>query len=197
MATITICSDFGAKKNKIWHCFQCFPIYFPWNHPHTTLQICKVEGPAQAHHAESLDSNPSHLTVWQSSSYILSYLGWCHSAELAYMTPPEFKLEARSVKRQELRDSILFLKWQQLFPVSQGSTRCWGHLQGGQKWQRTRWNLCYLTFLALFLNTGSKCMAYNPGTPSLLKLFWTTQCSFLPHSSFPWPHSIACGIFSF
>ena len=21
---------FGAEKNKVWHCFHCFPIYFPW-----------------------------------------------------------------------------------------------------------------------------------------------------------------------
>ena len=28
MAAITICSDFGAPQNKVWH---CFPIYFPWN----------------------------------------------------------------------------------------------------------------------------------------------------------------------
>ena len=27
MAAITICSDFGAQKNKVWHCFHCFPIY--------------------------------------------------------------------------------------------------------------------------------------------------------------------------
>ena len=26
MAAITICSDFGAHKNKVWHCFHCFPI---------------------------------------------------------------------------------------------------------------------------------------------------------------------------
>ena len=31
MAAITICSDFGALKNKVWHCFHCFPIYFPWS----------------------------------------------------------------------------------------------------------------------------------------------------------------------
>ena len=29
MAAITICSDFGAPQNKVWHCFYCFPIYFP------------------------------------------------------------------------------------------------------------------------------------------------------------------------
>ena len=28
MAAITICSDFGAQKNKVSH---CFPIYFPWS----------------------------------------------------------------------------------------------------------------------------------------------------------------------
>ena len=26
-----ICHDFGAPKNKVWHCFHCFPIYFPWS----------------------------------------------------------------------------------------------------------------------------------------------------------------------
>ena len=30
MAAVTICSDFGAQKYKIWHCFHCLPIYFPW-----------------------------------------------------------------------------------------------------------------------------------------------------------------------
>ena len=27
MAAITICSDFGAPPNKVFHCFHCFPIY--------------------------------------------------------------------------------------------------------------------------------------------------------------------------
>ena len=31
MAGVTICSDFGAPKNKVRHCFHCFPIYFPWS----------------------------------------------------------------------------------------------------------------------------------------------------------------------
>ena len=29
VAAITIYSDFGAQKNKVNHCFHCFPIYFP------------------------------------------------------------------------------------------------------------------------------------------------------------------------
>ena len=28
-AAITICSNFGTPKNKVSHCFHCFPIYFP------------------------------------------------------------------------------------------------------------------------------------------------------------------------
>ena len=30
MAEIAIRIDFGAQKNKVSHCFYCFPIYFPW-----------------------------------------------------------------------------------------------------------------------------------------------------------------------
>ena len=31
MAAITICSDFGGQKNKVSHCFHCFPVYLPWS----------------------------------------------------------------------------------------------------------------------------------------------------------------------
>ena len=31
MAAVTICSDFGDEKNKVWHCFHCFSIYLPWS----------------------------------------------------------------------------------------------------------------------------------------------------------------------
>ena len=31
ITAVTICSDFGAPKNKVWHCFHCFPIHFPWS----------------------------------------------------------------------------------------------------------------------------------------------------------------------
>ena len=29
MAAVTIHSDFGAQKNEVCHCFDCFPIYLP------------------------------------------------------------------------------------------------------------------------------------------------------------------------
>ena len=31
MAAVTICSDFGAPKIEVCHCFHCFPIYLPWS----------------------------------------------------------------------------------------------------------------------------------------------------------------------
>jgi len=31
MAAITIYSDFEAQRNKVSHCFHCFPIYLPWS----------------------------------------------------------------------------------------------------------------------------------------------------------------------
>ena len=31
MAAVTICSDFGARKNKMWHRFHWFPICLPWS----------------------------------------------------------------------------------------------------------------------------------------------------------------------
>ena len=31
MAAVTIYSDFGSPKNKVSHCFHCFPIYLAWS----------------------------------------------------------------------------------------------------------------------------------------------------------------------
>ena len=31
MATVIICSDFGAPKHKVSHCFHCFPICLSWS----------------------------------------------------------------------------------------------------------------------------------------------------------------------
>ena len=40
MAAVTICSDFGAPQNKVWHCFHCFPIYFPWSDGTSCHDLC-------------------------------------------------------------------------------------------------------------------------------------------------------------
>ena len=31
MAAVIVCGDFRALKNKVYPCFHCFPIYFPWS----------------------------------------------------------------------------------------------------------------------------------------------------------------------
>ena len=31
ITAVTVCSDFRAQKNKVSHCFHCFPIYLPWS----------------------------------------------------------------------------------------------------------------------------------------------------------------------
>ena len=40
MATVTICSDFGAQENKICHCFHFFPIYLPWSNGNRCHDLC-------------------------------------------------------------------------------------------------------------------------------------------------------------
>ena len=39
MAAITICSDFGAQKDKVWHYFHCFPIY------QNRSIVCEIQTP--------------------------------------------------------------------------------------------------------------------------------------------------------
>ena len=40
MAVVTICSDFGAPKNKVCHCFHCFSIYLPWSDGTRCHDLC-------------------------------------------------------------------------------------------------------------------------------------------------------------
>ena len=42
MTAITICSDFGAQKNKVIHCSHCFAIYLPWCDG-TGCQFCELD----------------------------------------------------------------------------------------------------------------------------------------------------------
>ena len=69
MAAVTICSDFGAPKHKVCHCFHCFPICLPceaWfggGQMLTSLAMARValgqavsplrEGPGQSESAEN------------------------------------------------------------------------------------------------------------------------------------------------
>ena len=35
---------FGAPKDKVWHCFHCFPIYFPWSDGTRCHGLCFLNG---------------------------------------------------------------------------------------------------------------------------------------------------------
>ena len=40
---VTICSDFGAQKNKVCHCFHRFPIFLPWSDGTGCHNLCFLE----------------------------------------------------------------------------------------------------------------------------------------------------------
>ena len=57
MAAITICSDFGAQKNKVSH---CFPIYFPWS----GRTRCSISDLPVLHSLPELDPSSCPLNHW-------------------------------------------------------------------------------------------------------------------------------------
>ena len=87
MAAITICSDFGAQKNKVWLCVHCFPIYhFPmkwWDRmPWSSFSECWALGQLfhsplslssrgewkswlKAQHSENEDHGIRPITPWE------------------------------------------------------------------------------------------------------------------------------------
>ena len=44
MVSVTICSDFGAQENNVYHCFHCFPIYLPWSDGTGCHDLCFLNG---------------------------------------------------------------------------------------------------------------------------------------------------------
>ena len=72
MAAVTICSDFGAQENKVWH---CFPNYLPWSDapkqmPWSLFFECRVL--SQSFH--------SPLSLSSRGSLVFHFLprGWCY-----------------------------------------------------------------------------------------------------------------------
>ena len=74
MASVTICSDFGAPKNKVWHCFYCLPICLPWNEGPDAMIL--VFWMLSLKPTFSLPSCTFIKRIFSSSS--LSAIGWCH-----------------------------------------------------------------------------------------------------------------------
>ena len=65
MAAVTICSDFGAQKNKVWHYFHCFPIHFPWSDGTAPLGSGKSGTRAGASLAKSNLLRPIEIFAWR------------------------------------------------------------------------------------------------------------------------------------
>ena len=67
---MTICSDIEVQKNKVWHCFHCFPIYFPWSDGTAFhyLRFLNVE----------LEANLFHSPLSPSSRGFLFLFTFCH-----------------------------------------------------------------------------------------------------------------------
>ena len=66
MAAVTICSDFGAPKNKVWHCFHCFSIYFPWSDRtrcHDNIQTTNTAPWGNRKPAQSITSKDTELLI--------------------------------------------------------------------------------------------------------------------------------------
>ena len=74
MAAVIICSDFGASRNEVSHCFHCFPIYLPWSDgTNAMIFIFWMWSLSLMFHSPlSLSSSgslvPLHFLPW----------GWCH-----------------------------------------------------------------------------------------------------------------------
>ena len=70
MATVTICSDFGAPQNKVCHCSHCFPIYLPWSDGTRCYNLSFL----------NIDFSLSSFTFIKISLVLLCFLPlvWCH-----------------------------------------------------------------------------------------------------------------------
>ena len=97
MAEVNICSDFGAPKNKVWHCFHCFPNYFPW--------IAARQATLSMTNSQSLLKLMSRELVMPSSHLIL-----CHPLFLLPPIPPSIRVFSN--------ESNLHMRWPKYWSFS-------------------------------------------------------------------------------
>ena len=121
MAAITICSNFGAQKDKVWH---CFPIYFPWSDGTGCHDLCFLHVELEANF--SLSSFTFIKRLFSSSS--LSAIRVVSSAYLRlviFLLPilipacasssPEFLMMYSAYKLNKQGDNIH--PWHTPFPI--------------------------------------------------------------------------------
>ena len=100
MAAITICSDFGAQKNKVWHCFHCFPIYFPWTDRMPWSSFSECWSLSQLFHSPpvtptiyKIDNEDLQHSTGNSTQYsIMAYMGKELKKEWVYVCQIQFAI---------------------------------------------------------------------------------------------------------
>ena len=92
MAAVTICSDFGAQENKVWHCFHCFPIYLPWSDGPDAMIFVFWMLSFKPTFSRSLSEDPANLSwtpdpriLWDNKCVVSSMAP--HSSTLAWKIP--------------------------------------------------------------------------------------------------------------
>ena len=91
MAAITICSDFGAPQNKVWHCFHCFPIYFPWSDGTGSCSVVSDSLQPQGLQQATL---PHPSPTRGPCSNLCPLCQWCHPTISSSVVPFSFHLQS-------------------------------------------------------------------------------------------------------
>ena len=149
MTAVTICSDFGAPKNEVCHCFHCFLIYLPWSDGiRCQFLIFECWVLSQLFHSLlSLSSSSSlvplhflpwgwcHLHIWGYLFILAILIPACISSSLTFcMMYSAYKLN---------KQSEIIQLWHTRFP-SLGSVYC----------SMSSSNCCFLTCIQVSQETG-------------------------------------------
>ena len=109
MPAITICSDFGAQENKVWH---CFPIYFPWS-----------DGPDAMIFIFWMLENKAKVAVIKISYCLPSSVSVAYLISMGVLNAIHNSSSVHSYRRMQGRKDDLHS-----FKVSSGSETCLGHV---------------------------------------------------------------------
>ena len=100
MASVTICSDFGAPQNKVCHCFHCFHVNLPWR------RLLRVPLTARRSNQSILkEISPEYSVEGLRLKLKLQYFGHLmRRADTLEKTPMLGKIEGRRIRvRQRMR----------------------------------------------------------------------------------------------
>ena len=119
MAAVTICSDFGAQKNKVWHCFHCFPIYFPWSDDYTIKCHLQIQcDPHQITNDIFHRARTKKFTIHMETQKTLNSQSRLEKEEWSWRNQPSWlQVILQSYSQQ---DSMVLVRKQKYSPMEQG-----------------------------------------------------------------------------